>query len=364
GELNIQLRRNAFSYEVKKLDASPASGIKNSIQSEKRRMQVHRVDVEFEGADNQPEIIAGEKSKDYTNYYTTGTGEKGYEQVYQYGRVLYKNIYPLIDIEFNIDGQSGQFKYNFIVHPGGDLDDIQIRYRGAETNLDGTGEIAIATIGGTIKESIPESYEIGGKTIIVEYAKVSKDLYRLATNSFDHSKTLVVDPWATYFGEYYDRATDLTADSSSNLYLTGQASSNNLATAGAYQTTIGSANGDAFIAKFNKLGGREWTTYFGGEDSEYGNSIAVDSSRNIYISGITTSITNIATPGAFQVTTPGNDNAFLAKFNQFGFRQWGTYYGLVYSNAWDVATAPDGSIVLCGHTEPDPSLITAGAYQT
>ncbi|RYE10308.1 MAG: hypothetical protein EOP51_33140, partial [Sphingobacteriales bacterium] len=74
--------------------------------------------------------------------------------------------------------------------------------------------------------------------------------------------------------------------------------------------------------------------------------------------------TNIATAGAFQVTAAGSNNAFLAKFNQFGFRQWGTYYGLVLTDGIDVATAPDGTIVICGQTDIDPSLITVGAYQT
>src|SRR5690606_7648 len=72
--------------------------------------------------------------------------------------------------------------------------------------------------------------------------------------------------------------------------------------------------------------GVEWATYFGASAS--GSTIGSDHAGNIYISGITTGLSNIATTGAYQETiASGERDAFLAKFDTSGQLQWATYYG-------------------------------------
>jgi len=62
---------------------------------------------------------------------------------------------------------------------------------------------------------------------------------------------------------------------------------------------------------------------------------ATDAAGNIYLTGYTTSNfgTVFASAGAHQTShgggLGGGFNAFLAKFNANGVRQWGTYYGQV-----------------------------------
>ena len=59
-----------------------------------------------------------------------------------------------------------------------------------------------------------------------------------------------------------------------------------------------------------------------------GSSCSTDSSGNVYFAGLTSSHTNIASPGAFQTTYGGDPwDAFLAKFTTGGQRIWATYYG-------------------------------------
>src|SRR5437763_554997 len=78
--------------------------------------------------------------------------------------------------------------------------------------------------------------------------------------------------WATYYGgNDQDIAYNLTTDPFGNVYMVGQTeSTSGIASAGAYQTTIGGGV-DAFIVKFDALGNRLWATYYGGTDSDVPN---------------------------------------------------------------------------------------------
>ena len=53
-----------------------------------------------------------------------------------YGEILYRDIYPRIDLRVHSEGPF--LKYDLIVHPGGDAGDIKIRYKGAD-NIDIVG---------------------------------------------------------------------------------------------------------------------------------------------------------------------------------------------------------------------------------
>src|ERR1051325_5271416 len=73
--------------------------------------------------------------------------------------------------------------------------------------------------------------------------------------------------WATYYGgTTQDNVKSIATDASGNVYMAGYTNSgNNIATAGAYQTS-GAGSTDAYLVKFNGAGVRLWATYFGGSD--------------------------------------------------------------------------------------------------
>jgi hypothetical protein len=97
--------------------------------------------------------------------------------------------------------------------------------------------------------------------------------------------------------------------------LTGTA----VATANSYQS-INGGNEDAFLAKFNSFGQRQWGTYYGGSGFEYSSSLVLDLIGNIYLTGYTTSNngTTIATNGCHQPNNGGGYDGFLVKFNETG----------------------------------------------
>src|SRR5690606_19381522 len=96
---------------------------------------------------------------------------------------------------------------------------------------------------------------------------------------------------------------------------------------------------DVFIVGFDKNGGRLWGTYFGGAQDDYVDALSSDSEGNIYLTGRTISVSEIATNGAYQTSLAGMSVAYVVKFNNEGVQQWGTYYG-------GVGTEYSGDIVI------------------
>jgi len=180
--------------------------------------------------------------------------------------------------------------------------------------------------------------------------------------------------WATYYGGLgADWAKAVKADAEGNVYVLGNtASSTGMATAGAYQETYGGGvgdwgqEGDVFLAKFDADGTLIWSTYFGGENDEGAGGINLDSDGNIYISGWTLSTTGIATSGAHQESNAGEDDGFLAKFDNDGALLWATYYGgEMYDNLFGAGSVycAGTNVYLCGTTMSETGIATSGAYQ-
>ncbi len=175
-----------------------------------------------------------------------------------------------------------------------------------------------------------------------------------------------VRQWATY---YNGMASDVALDGNNNIYIGGTTwYDTGVATTGAHQTTHSNPTSNAYegyLAKFSNGGSRLWATYYGGSAYDWIHSIDCDASGNVYVSGNTTSTNNIATNGAFQTThNSGTYDAFLAKFNTFGIRQWGTYFGgssTEYGGA--MVITPQDKIFLSGSTFSS-GLATSDGYKT
>jgi hypothetical protein len=140
--------------------------------------------------------------------------------------------------------------------------------------------------------------------------------------------------YSTFFGgsgEFaIDRAADfgnaIAIDEATHIYITGDTSSNNLATKHAFQWSRHSEYDgfDAFIAVFDPFASRGndtllYSSYYGGDRDESGKGIAVDVNHNAYIGGSTASAdletkSPISVPlqGSFQ---GGGFDGFVAKID-------------------------------------------------
>ena len=113
---NVQLRKAGFSYDVYSVTSfntphsvlNSISGRRNQIDSAIKEYQFHRIDFDLIGANLKCEVVESNPSKEYYNYYTTGTPVAGVTHVRSYQRITYKNIYPGIDLELMLMVRPGK----------------------------------------------------------------------------------------------------------------------------------------------------------------------------------------------------------------------------------------------------------------
>jgi len=143
--------------------------------------------------------------------------------------------------------------------------------------------------------------------------------------------------YSTYLGgRGDDRAYGIAVDASGSAYLTGSTASSNFPVVNALQSTLAGAK-NAFVAKLSPAGNSlVYSTFLGGSASDTGNGIALDSSKNAYVVGDTTSL-NFPASG-LQKTNGGSQDAFVAKVSANG----GT---LVYSSYLGGANDDHGAAI-------------------
>src|SRR5207302_7662387 len=121
-----------------------------------------------------------------------------------------------------------------------------------------------------------------------------------------------------YFGgTSQDSVTAIALDSANNIVMAGWTASSDLpASNGARPKFAGAV--DAFVAAFAPNGGGLlYCTYLGGSGDDRALGIAVDASRNVYVTGWTSSA-NFPLAGPLQARLSGTRDAFVIKLNPTG----------------------------------------------
>jgi hypothetical protein len=104
-------------------------------------------------------------------------------------------------------------------------------------------------------------------------------------------------------------------------------------------------------------------TYYGGSGLDSVANTSTDGT-SLYICGVTTSTNFPTTAGAFQQTSQGNRDAFIAKFDANGTRQWATYYGGSGDDiALGISKAINSTIAVCGFTTTQSGFTTSNVVQ-
>lgn len=175
--------------------------------------------------------------------------------------------------------------------------------------------------------------------------------------------------YSTYLGgNQGDLGRSIAVDSYGNAYVTGTTQSTNFPTsAGAFQTAFGGGTDDAFVTKLNATGtGLLYSTYLGGNDTDHGGGIAVDSSGNAYVTGYTASTSFPTTAAAFQTAYGGGGDSFVTKLNTAGTGLvYSTYLGGNNTDQGDgIAVDSSGNAYVTGWTSSTDFPTTAGAFQT
>jgi hypothetical protein len=173
--------------------------------------------------------------------------------------------------------------------------------------------------------------------------------------------------YSTYLGGGGDdRGYGIAIDGSGNTYITGGTSSSDFpTTSGAFDTSYN--GGDVFVTKVDSTGtALVYSTYLGSGGDDRGYGIALDSSGNVYITGLTYSSDFPTTPGAFDTSYNGvYCDVFVSKLNASGTALvYSTYLGGGSSDVGsDIAIDSSGNTYITGYTYSDFPT-TPGAFDT
>ncbi len=155
----------------------------------------------------------------------------------------------------------------------------------------------------------------------------------------------------------------IAVDAGGNAYVTGYTGSTDFpTTAGAFDTTYNDAFSDPYVVKVSADGGTlTYGTYLG---SGIGYGIAVDGSGNVYITGRANSADFPITPGAFDTSHNGGNDAFAAKLNAGGSTLgYATYLGGSNDErGFSIAVNLAGNAYVTGFTVATDFPTTPGAF--
>ena len=293
----------------------------------------------------------------------------------QFARVEMREVYPGIDLSFY--GNQGRIEYDYIVHPGADPARIQMAYEGADSlHLNPAGDLVLSTRLGDLVQHKPFVYQLrdGRKEEVAASYRVHGMQAAVELADYDHDRDILVDPVLTYSTRFgnpnpFGLGAPIAVDLKGNLYMTAEAPFiPSPSTKSPYQT---SANGyDVAILKFNNNFTQQlYAVYVGGSAEEKPSAIAVDRLGSVVVSGTTKSADFYTTPGAYQTTRQGFQDAFILRVDADGT-------GLTYSTylgggdaargtyGFGVALDLTGKAYLTGATTSPSFPTTSGAYKT
>jgi gliding motility-associated-like protein len=270
----------------------------------------HAYKVKFLGGNSFNQNVP-DKIQAYHNNYFLGNDQSKWAADCKIAQaVSYKNVYPNIDLRYYSD--AGKMKYDIIVHPGGDVNNIAMQYAGIDKLEVKNKELLIKTSVGEIKELYPYSYQTGeGKRNTVNCKYVVKDnVVRFKVTGYNPNATLVIDPtliFCSYTGSSVENwGYTATPAPDGSFYAGGIAfGSGYPVSPGAYQTVFGggvnednTGGYDIAIMKFSADGvNRLYATYIGGSRNEQPHSMICDAQGNLYVAGRSNSNNYPGTPG-------------------------------------------------------------------
>jgi hypothetical protein len=332
--------------------------------------------VQLIGANVAPSVIGLDQLPGTTNYLIGDDPSRWHTDIPNYAQVEEQGVYSGVDVTYH--GNQQQLEYDFTVAPGADPGVIRLAIQGADSmSLDAGGNLVLHTAGGNVVEQAPVLYqEIGAvrQAVSGHFLLAGDGEVSFAVGAYDTTKVLVIDPtlsYSTYLGGSGGEGVNAIAvDASGDAYVTGITSSTDFPTASALQPAVGSnMYSDAFVAKLNASGSALiYSTYLGGSSSDEGRGIAVDTSGDAYVTGITSS-TDFPTASPLQSSNAGGAfDAFVAELNASGSALiYSTYLGGSGSggDAGDGITLDASrNAYVAGFTGSTDFPITPGAFQT
>jgi hypothetical protein len=201
------------------------------------------------------------------------------------GQVTYPHLWDGISLTYQ-QVRGGIAKSSFLLDPGATVDHIRLSYN-VPVQVDAGGQLLFGFETGQLRESAPVAWqEIAGQRVAVAVAfrLLAEREVGFALGQYDPAYQLTIDPtlqWHTFMGSSSDDfGRGIAVDGSGNVYVAGDSD----ATWGS-PVNAHAGDWDAFVAKLDSSGDRQWNTFMGSSSYDSGLGITVDGSGNVYVTG-------------------------------------------------------------------------------
>lgn len=272
GKREVMSRKEREEYES--LIREVGRDAKGEEEEElKNKTVLHRsfVGLEWEGANPSATIVPEGRTSGYYNFLNPSDFNKVISNCYGYRQITYKDLYPNIDLVY-VFHQNGGVKYSLILHPGADISQVKMKYRGAKSiTLGKDGTLTIKAENGEITDHAPVTFYDSDHTPISSGFVVNGKTVSFSLGSFDHSRTVVLDPWTvTNFAPVF-APLEVAHDAPNDAFVLGQNTAN-----------------DKYVMKYDVNGVFQWSVQLNvasnsGYDGYIGD-IDADPAGNSYIS--------------------------------------------------------------------------------
>ena len=235
----------------------------------------HSATMTWENSNPDVSVVTEDKAPGYYNYDNlTASNNKRYDFVPAFKKLKYIDLYPGVDVEFELPEQGG-IKYKITVKPGTTLPEISFKWDGIQNiSLDEKGNLVLKSRhkafegknNWVINDHAPTAFSsISNTSIPVAYEiKKNSISFKIAPSANAMTEGFVIDPWITNTSfPDLNKAFDIQEDSLGNVVIIGNHSN--------WQ-----------VQKYDPNGALLWTyvTY-----AVLMGDIAVDNPGNVYIVG-------------------------------------------------------------------------------
>ena len=351
-----------------------------NLQSEIQNRKGVNIKLSFPGSNPHPRLEPFNRLETHVSYFIGNDPAKWRADVPVWGGVRYKDLYPGIDLE--ITSEKGHLVQRLVARENVDLEAVQLRVDGADriellpspsgkgaggevlrlTTAAGEYTLPLLQVNGAGSAKPPRP-TITGSQIAAPFTQSPLSTLQ---SSISSSSDLL---YATFLGgNDSDVGYDIAIDSSGAAYVTGLTGSSDFPTTpGAFDTSYNGGGWDVFVVKLNASGSAlTYATFLGGSYYDWVFRIALDSSGAVYVTGTTESSDFPTTPGAFDTSYNGNDDAFVVKLNATGTAlSYATFLGgSGGEEGTGIAIDASGAAVVTGRTGSSDFPTTPGAFDT
>jgi hypothetical protein len=179
------------------------------------------------------QVTGAERLPGKVNYFIGSDPAKWHAEIPTYAKVKYASVYPGVDLVFY--GSQHQLEYDFVIAAGADPKPVRLHFAGAERlKVIANGDLMVVTQNGELAFHKPVVYQLkDGEREAIEgrFELLARNNVAFALGNYDHSRQLVIDPtlvYSTYLGgsgigpiPLGDGANGIAVDSSGDTYVAG-----------------------------------------------------------------------------------------------------------------------------------------------